>query len=232
MLLRNSLDVLIAILSLAMFVVLLSFVHLRLDAINVPSQGQNDLSFPDLPSGKSLKMMALGYNQLVSSLLWLKIINVAGTRGLSPAGYEWLYQALDRVTTLDPQYEYAYQFAAINLTILGNQPEKSNQLLYKGLKKNPQTWYIPFYIGFTDYYYLGNYQSAAENMARAASISGRPEFVPDLAAGLFVEAKEPGRGMAFLEQIARSTDDERIAHALRKKAQEIRDGKITGIFHK
>jgi len=230
--LRSRLNGLITILSVAIFVFLFHFVHLRLDTLRGLSQRQAIPSFPDLPSGENLKIVSLGYDQLVSSLLWLKIINVTGTKDLPPAGYEWLYQALDRVTTLDPKYEYAYQFAAINMTILGKQPTKGNRLLYKGLKENPQTWYIPFYIGFTEYYYFGNYPSAAENMARAASIPGRPEFLPGLAAGLFMEAKESSRGIAFLEQMAQSTDDERISRALRERAQEIRDGKITGIFHK
>ena len=61
-----------------------------------------------LPRGEVLKPALLGYGHLGADLLWLRFLQVLGKKRNSAEEYEWIYHALDVITTLDPQYDYAY----------------------------------------------------------------------------------------------------------------------------
>ena len=61
-----------------------------------------------LPKGEYLKPALLGYHHLGADFLWLRLIQVIGNKRNSADEYEWMYHALDVITTLDPQYAYAY----------------------------------------------------------------------------------------------------------------------------
>ena len=68
--------------------------------------------------------------------------------------YEWIYHALDVITTLDPQYDYAYYVGVSLLTNLANRVDLSNRLLEKGFRENPTVWNIPFLLGYNHYLLL------------------------------------------------------------------------------
>jgi len=113
--------------------------------------------FVTLPNGEYLRPVVLGYEQLAADIIWLQAIQVIGEDTVTPNGYDWIYHALDVVTTLDPEFSYAYQLGGVTLSVLGRAPEKSNALLLKGMRVNPDIWQIPFYIGFNNFFYLNDY---------------------------------------------------------------------------
>jgi len=189
-------------------------------------------SFIQLPKGEYLKVAVLGYDQLVADLLWLRVVQIVGEHTVTESAYDWVYHALDVITTLDPKFAYAYQVGGVTLSTLASQPAKANLLLTKGARENPEIWQLPFYIGFNDYFYLNDYKSAAENMARAAQIPGRPDFVPKLATRLFVQAGETRTALEFLGRMAEEAKDDKVREALRLRMEEILTGKIKGVFPK
>src|SRR3990170_7095555 len=134
-----------------------------------------------LPKGEYLKPAVIGYEQLVGDIIWLRTIQVIGDKVVTPKGYDWVYHAMDVVTTLDPKFAYAYQFGGVTLSELGNRPDMSNMLLEKGLKENPEVWQIPFYLGFNNFFHLHNYEKAAKYMSIASELPGHPEYLPKLA---------------------------------------------------
>jgi hypothetical protein len=137
-----------------------------------------------LPSGEYLRMASLGYRGLVADLLWLQAIQVMGERKLSEEEGHWLYDAVDRITTLDPKFVRAYEAGSHALCILVVMPEESNRLLEKGMQHNPQEWKLPFLLGINYYFELADDEKAAEAMAKAARLPGAPEGIARLAAKL------------------------------------------------
>lgn len=185
--------------------------------------------FVTLPKGEYLKPVVLGYEQLAADLIWLQAIQVIGEDTVTPNGVDWIYNALDVVTTLDPEFSYAYQVGAIALSTLGNAPEKSNALLLKGMRNNPDVWQIPFYIGFNNFFYLNNYEGAAEYMAKASELPGHPAYLPKLAARLYVQGGDPDVALEFLLRMSKETGDEKVREALGEKIKEViveRDAKL------
>lgn len=175
-----------------------------------------------LPPGRYIRPLTLGYNQMAADLIWLKAIQLIGEKEISPEGYDWIYHVLNVVTDLDPKFDYAYQVGGVVLATLGDQFDKSNALLEKGLKENPKVWQIPFYLGFNHFFYLKDYKRAADYMSIASQLPGSPRYVPFLASRLYTQAKDPDTGMKFLSRVYENTRDERIRAEIEVRIKELK----------
>ena len=173
-----------------------------------------------LPSGDYLRMASLGYRELAADLLWLQAIQVMGERKLSEEAGHWLYQAVDRITTLDPKFVRAYEAGSHALCILVVLPEQSNRLLEKGMRHNPQEWKLPFLLGMNYYFELADDEKAAEVMALASRLPGAPESLVRLAAKLFVSAKSPQQAVELLAKVYEETSDENVRKILEIRLKE------------
>lgn len=174
-----------------------------------------------LPQGQYLRPITLGYNHIVADILWLRVVQVLGERKVTAQDYEWIYHALDVITTLDPQYVSAYQVGGIVLTELAQRIDLSNRLLEKGLQPNPTAWQIPFALGYNHFFFLQDYDRAAEYMARAARLPGRPSYAPRLAARLYAHAGNPEVALEFLDAVWRQTKDEQVKEVLEVRMKEV-----------
>jgi hypothetical protein len=175
-----------------------------------------------LPNGAVVKPMVLGYHHVAADLLWLNIVQVIGEREVRQADYEWLFHALDVATTLDPHYVYAYDVGGVVLAELAGRVDWSNALLEKGLAANPEAWRLPFQLGFNAFFHQQNYVRAADYMAIAARLPGRPAYVPELAARLYVEGKQPMLALDFLDVMERQTNDVHVLAVLERRKAEVR----------
>jgi tetratricopeptide (TPR) repeat protein len=173
-----------------------------------------------LPSGDYLRMASLGYRELAADLLWLQTIQVMGERKLSEEEGHWLYDAVDRITTLDPKFVRAYEAGSHALCILVVMPEESNRLLEKGMQHNPQEWKLPFLLGINYYFELADDEKAAEAMAKAARLPGAPQGIARLAAKLFVSAKSPQQAVELLAKVYEETSDENVRKVLEVRLKE------------
>lgn len=174
-----------------------------------------------LPDGAFVKPMALGYHHVAADLLWLNIVQVLGEREVRQADYEWLVHALNVVTTLDPQYTYAYDVGGVVLAELAGRVDWSNALLEKGMAANPESWRLPFQLGFNAFFHQQDYIHAADYMAIAARLPGRPAYVTELAARLYVEGKQPALALDFLDVMAQQTDDVQVLAVLERRKAEV-----------
>jgi tetratricopeptide (TPR) repeat protein len=174
-----------------------------------------------LPKGEYLKPALLGYHHLGADIFWLKLLQVVGKSRNSTDEYEWIYHTLDVITTLDPQYAYAYYVGGNILGDLANRPDLGNRLLEKGLSANPDVWYIPFLIGYNHYFLLGDPAKGAEYIMKAARLPDRPAYLPGLATRMAAEAGSPETALAFLEARVRETSDQNLREVLVNRAKEV-----------
>jgi tetratricopeptide (TPR) repeat protein len=174
-----------------------------------------------LPKGEYLKPALLGYHYLGADILWLRLVQVVGKKRNSSDEYEWMYHALDVITTLDPQYAYAYYAGGVILGDLANRTDLSNRLLQKGADANPEVWNIPFLLGYNYYFLLGDPAKGAEYIMRAASLPDGPSYLPGLATRMAAEAGSPDTALAFLEVRLRETHDPEMREVLAYRMKEV-----------
>jgi len=178
-------------------------------------------SLAQLPKGEYLKPALLGYHHVGADLLWLKLVQVIGKKRNSADEYEWMYHALDVLTTLDPQYAYAYYAGGVTLGDVANRPDLSNRLLEKGINANPDAWNIPFLLGYNYYFLLGDPAKGAEYIMQAARLPDGPSYLPGLATRMAAEAGSPDTALAFLEARLRETQDPEMRKFLVNRMKEV-----------
>jgi tetratricopeptide (TPR) repeat protein len=174
-----------------------------------------------LPQGEYLKPALLGYHHLGADVLWLRLVQVIGKKRNSADEYEWMYHALDVLTTLDPQYAYAYYAGGVILGDIANRTDLSNRLLEKGVKANPDVWNIPFLLGYNYYFLVGDPAKGAEYIMQAASLPDRPDYLPGLATRMASEAGNPDTALAFLEARLLETQDPQTRESLANRMKEV-----------
>lgn len=174
-----------------------------------------------LPRGEYLKPALLGYHHLGADILWLRLVQVIGKKRNSADEYEWMYHALDVITTLDPQYAYAYYAGGVILGDLANRPDLSIRLLERGVSANPEVWNIPFLLGYNYYFLLGDPAKGAEYIMKAASLPDCPAYLSGLATRMAAEAGSPGTALAFLEARLRETHDPEMREFLANRMKEV-----------
>lgn len=180
-----------------------------------------------LPRGEVLKPTLLGYHHLGADLIWLRIIQVLGDKVVRDQDYQWLYHALDVVTILDPSYLYAYDVGGTVLAELAGRYDLSNQILEKGLEPNPQSWRLPFLLGFNHFFHLGQPRQAADYMARAAGARGMlhegspPPYIPRLASRLYAQGKSPEVAIEFLHAMLLQNPEPVIREQLQRRIRRI-----------
>jgi tetratricopeptide (TPR) repeat protein len=174
-----------------------------------------------LPRGEYLKPALLGYHNLGADVLWLRLVQVLGKKRNTVDEYEWIYHALDVITTLDRRYAYPYYVGGVVLTNLANRVDLSNRLLERGHTENPDEWNLPFLLGYNHYFLLGDAAKGAEYIGRAARTSGAPTFLPGLATRMYAEAGNPDVALQFLETIWKENPDLALREKLETRAREV-----------
>jgi len=178
-------------------------------------------SLAQLPKGEYLIPALLGYHHLGADFLWLRLIQVIGNKRNSADEYEWMYHAVDVITTLDPQYAYAYYAGGVILGDLANRPDLSTRLLEKGVKANPEVWNIPFLLGYNYYFLLGDPAKGAEYIMQAARLPDVPSYLPGLATRIAAEAGNPDTALAFLEARLADTQDPEMREVLANRMKDV-----------
>jgi hypothetical protein len=174
-----------------------------------------------LPKGEHLKPALLGYHHLTADLLWLRLVQVIGQKRNTADEYEWMYHALDVITTLDPQYAYAYQVGGTVLTELAHRIDLSNRILEKGAEANPNVWWLPFNLGYNHFFYLADPGKAATYIAQAARLPGGPAYLPGLATRMYAEAENPEVALEFLAAMWAQTDNSYVKAELETRMKEL-----------
>jgi len=197
--------------------------QIRMDKIHPQSDKIEDLMY--LPSGKFLKGAALGYDELLADLLWIKAIGYFGGHAITDQNYDWLYHILDITTTLDPLFDDPYEFGGIVFANEVGDVDSSIKLLDKGMKNVPthhwRYWYLPFFQSFNYMYYKNDYKMAARYLEIAAKYPGRPDYLPLLVSRLYANAGDPEVAIAFLKEMINSTESDELKERLEKRIKEV-----------
>jgi hypothetical protein len=188
-----------------------------------PSVVIEDLLY--LPSGKFLKGAALGFDEMLADFLWIKAIGYFGGHAVTDQDYSWLGHILDIVTTLDPLFQYPYEFGGVILATEIGDVDKSNELLEKGMKNVSKThkryWYFPFFIAFNYMYHKDDYKTAAGYLEMASKFPQSPDYLPLLVSRLYANANSPEIAITFLTEMIKSTEKKELKEKLKLRLNEV-----------
>ena len=143
-----------------------------------------------LPSVTSLRLISLGFDQLLADCLWLQFIQYLGDSDNKIDDKSSQAAAmLDAITMLDPHFGRAYFFIAAIVGGEQHDAQTADKLLQRGIHANSNDWYIPFIAGVNQYLFAHNETQAAKYYRMSAKFPGAPDWLSRQAQ--ILEAKIP-----------------------------------------
>jgi len=192
-------------------------IHLR----EAPVRGES-LGDAFVPDPAVARLLSLGFGAVVSDFYWLQAIQaVGGDVRITPELGDHLGKLIDVVTTLNPQVDHPYRFAAIWMTESEQNVRTANRLLRRGIEIHPGDWRNRYYLGFNHFFYLLENAEAAEVLEEASQMPGAPPYLPRLAARLKSESADLEVATVFLQELLRGAQDEAARDNYRSALDEI-----------
>jgi len=195
------------LLILALFFCLSLFFQLTLERAR--GEALSRPPFLYLPTGRYIKVLSLGYQNLAADILYLWSIQ-RYSRYEGEHRFRYLEHVYDMITDLDPHYIDPYLIGALTMAREGSDYERAFKLLQKGMRNNPDEWILPLDAGFYALMDLKDYSKAIDYFMRASKIEGCPPEVDRLIAGAFLRKGDKVASLKFWLDIYNSTTDERI----------------------
>jgi tetratricopeptide (TPR) repeat protein len=179
-------------------------------------------------SGPLAERLALNFDNLVADVYWIRaVVYYGGARRAERQvkNYDQLYPLLDLVTSLDPYFRIAYRFGSIFLAEPPpggpGRPDQAIELLQKGLERDPLRWEYAEDIGFVYYWWLADYEKAAEWFKRGGEIPGGAEWLGPVAAVTLAEGGSRDSSRKLWKELRDTTDMEWIRTSADRRLQQL-----------
>lgn len=164
---------------------------------------------------------ALGFRNFLADLAWLEAIQVSGSARMPPEDYDRLFVLLNTVANYDPRFEIPYLLGGL---ILGESPAHGREalsILERGRDQYPDRWRFHYYIGYTQYFSLGNPVDGGRSMMEAARLPGSPAYLAGLATRMLSQGRDPAAALAFLTTMEKEETDDARRAVLRRRILEV-----------
>ena len=181
-----------------------------------------------LPSGQFIEQAALGYRDLAADVLWFRMVQYYGGYRMGENDIALFAHLVDVITDLDPQFVYAYVFGALIIAQDLGQFKQGIGFLEKGVRNNPEDWWLPFELGFLHYVYARDYARALFYFEKAARLPGAGPQAARFAAFVAAKAGHVETSIAMWEELARTSDNKFIRELAERYIAKLRAGTFPG----
>jgi tetratricopeptide (TPR) repeat protein len=185
-----------------------------------------------LPSGQFIEQASLGYRDLAADVLWFRMVQYYGGYRMGENDIALFAHLVDVITDLDPQFVYAYVFGALIIAQDLGQFKQGMGFLEKGVRNNPEDWWLPFELGFLNYVYARDYEQALFYFRKAANLPGAGPQAARFAAFVAAKAGYVETSIAMWEELARTSDNKYIRELAERYSAELKAGTFPGAGRK
>jgi hypothetical protein len=132
--------------------------------------------FVTLPSGKTLKILSFGFQNLMADMLFIWSIQFYSTYHLTNA-YNYIEHVFNTITDINPRYKEPYIVGSWIMALEVRDIKMAMRLLQKGSENMPDEFIFDYECGFYAYKHLKDFALAEKYFARAASRPGAPPHI-------------------------------------------------------
>jgi len=160
-------------------------------------------SLPLLLPAAWLQAFPLGFKNVIADALWVEMIqDFAYRRGEGLFG-----QYIDRITMLDPKFEYPYLLGVLIMPRFGHM-ETIAAIVERGMRALPENWQIPFYLGAQYHVVERDTETAMRYVALAAQKPSSPPLVRQMQAIYAAHAGEFASARGFFSVMHETAKEE------------------------
>jgi hypothetical protein len=184
----------------------------------------------NVPKGEVLKYISADQKEFLAATLVMKalfyfggLVDKSFNRLDLPVDYPAISRTLHAAVKLDPYNMDAYYFAQATLVWDAKQVRLANDLLEYGMRYRTWDFYLPFYAGFNNAYFLKDYAKAAQYYKIAGDLSGS-ELSIKLAGRYMYESGQSDLAIAYLTAMVQGARNEAIKRTFQIRLQAIKEG--------
>lgn len=167
-----------------------------------------------LPETKIVKLITLGFDNLVSDILWFNTVSYFGKHLTTDRDYRWLKHMCTLVYDLDPNKQHVVEFCASMLSWAALDPKGSNVILDNAIKSHPNVWRYYYLRGFNYWFFLEDHTQARKDLETASKLPEAPALISSLASRLISHTEDPQTAIAFLTEMIKNAKDKSAQSAL------------------
>jgi len=194
----------------------------RLDTLR-PPEDPNAIDESLYVNGKTARRISLGFNGLAADWYWMRSLQYVGRKiindndvpldDLGLLNLKLLAPLLDTATTLDPEFQDPYEYAAIVLPSIN--VNEAIRITQKGIDANPNAWRLYHHLGYI-YWQQHDYQAASETYGRGAQIAGAPPWMEAMKAKMAAEGGSRSTAREIYTRMYEGSADEKVRDMARK----------------
>ncbi len=202
-----------------------------------------------LSPSKNVSLFAFGYQDALASLMWVRLLqdfhicdqNSERTpypewgqmsdrltevieRELPRPTCErgWVFQMLDVISDLQPNFEAAYLDGATMLSVMVDDRVGAQEIFHKGLKIYPDDWNLLYRSAYHELFEMQNPEEAQRLLIRAGQ-RGAPAWVYSLAAKLYTRQGQGAFALSILEQVLERDRGGQFSARIEAQIKKIRE---------
>jgi hypothetical protein len=142
-----------------------------------PKEIRDDLRL--VPTEEMVGIMSFDHRGVAADYLFTQVSLHSGSLMWKPLDIKfdsgWAYGMMDLVTDLDPKYREAYLMSGMGLIHSFSDAGLALPILKKGIDANPDSWEIPYWYGYDNYFYLDDNETASKYFMMAARKPDAPQ---------------------------------------------------------
>jgi tetratricopeptide (TPR) repeat protein len=132
-----------------------------------------------VPKRQIAELLSFDHRGFLADMYFIQVSLHSGSLMWKPLKFQfnspWAYGMMDLITDLDPRFFSAYLFAGMGLIHNFDDVKRAKPILEKGMAVFPNSWELPFWIGYDHYVYLMDHATAAVYLGQAARKPGAPK---------------------------------------------------------
>ncbi|MBW2605535.1 MAG: hypothetical protein JRE28_14700 [Deltaproteobacteria bacterium] len=180
-----------------------------------------------VPAKEIVKFLCLDHRGFAADFFFIKVNLHSGSLMWKPLSFqfdsEWAYGMMETITDLDPNYYVAYLFSGMGLIHNFNDVNLARPILEKGMKVFPQSWELPFWLGYDYYVYLEEYALAGEYLWQAAQKPDSPKRFLALLLSVFRKGGSYEKALWALSALLDGTHDKGLRMVYEKKLVQLQN---------
>ena len=186
---------------------------------------------------ETARRLALGFGGLAADWYWLNALQYVGRKIEEQArstrlGFEQVVQLdrikavdprvlvrlFDMIATLDPRFTGVYEFAAVVLPAV--DVEAAIMLLEKGIRANPEEWYLHQQLAYI-YWQRGDNLAAADAFRRGSRMT-KARWMAYMAEKMEAKGDDPDVARAMYARMYEQAQDEQVRQWAQRRLMELR----------
>lgn len=160
-----------------------------------------------LPSGKFLKQISLGYNQIAADIIWSQAVQYYGGYRKGDHDLAYFEGLIQLVSDLDPHFVFPYRFGALVLSQDMEAFDRGIAVLRKGMQHNPTDWELSFELGFLYFVDAHDPDMAARYFDLASRMPDAPDLARRFAAFVYSRAGHHEMSVRMWQELKENSDD-------------------------